>query len=64
TPDATSPTCSNGLAGYEAAGVCCPLSCGSCGGTGCSLLGDLCCQSNIRGAGEMCSATGSAPCII
>ncbi|CAM9499442.1 unnamed protein product, partial [Hapterophycus canaliculatus] len=57
-------TCSNGLAGYEASDVCCPLSCGTCGGKGCSSRGDWCCTSDVKESGDMCSTTGSAPCII
>ncbi|CAM9571406.1 unnamed protein product, partial [Hapterophycus canaliculatus] len=57
-------TCSNGLAGYEDNDVCCPLSCGTCGGEGCGLLGDGCCTSEIKEAGEICSITASAPCVI
>ncbi|CAM9580167.1 unnamed protein product, partial [Scytosiphon promiscuus] len=57
-------TCSNGLAGYEDNDVCCPLSCGTCGGEGCGLLGDGCCTSEVKDSGEMCSTAGSAPCII
>eukprot|EP00903_Cladosiphon_okamuranus_P010100 g9565.t1 len=67
------PTCSNGLPGFEAAGVCCPLECGSCGGYGCSYLGGgpsaglgkpFCCTATINSEGEFCSDTVSAPCII
>ena len=43
--------------------------CGECGGSGCSsrgggLSGDDCCTSDIEEAGNLCSATGGAPCII
>eukprot|EP00903_Cladosiphon_okamuranus_P006680 g6520.t1 len=57
-------TCSNGLPGYEASDVCCPLSCGRCGGSGCSKLGDGCCTSKVKDSGDKCSETKSAPCII
>lgn len=43
--------------------------CGECGGSGCSnrgggLTGDDCCHSDILAAGNLCSVTGGAPCII
>ncbi|CAN0159004.1 unnamed protein product, partial [Scytosiphon promiscuus] len=57
-------TCSNGLPGYEASKVCCPLSCGTCGGPGCSKLGDGCCTSDVKDSGALCSETKAAPCII
>lgn len=64
-PDAMAvSTCSNGLAGYEASNVCCPVSCGTCGGLGCGSLGDGCCTSDVLESGDMCSTTGSAPCVI
>eukprot|EP00752_Nemacystus_decipiens_P006649 g5977.t1 len=56
--------CSNGLPGYEASDVCCPLSCGTCGGSGCSQLGEGCCTSDVKDSGELCSETMAAPCII
>eukprot|EP00903_Cladosiphon_okamuranus_P010585 g10009.t1 len=58
------PTCSNGLPGYEAADVCCPLSCGRCGGSGCSKLGDGCCTRGVKESGDLCSVTKAAPCNI
>lgn len=56
--------CSNGLAGYEASGTCCPLSCGACDGSRCSQRGGGCCASDIRDSGDKCSVTKSAPCNI
>eukprot|EP00903_Cladosiphon_okamuranus_P019666 g18077.t2 len=56
--------CSNGLPGYEASGVCCPVSCGRCGGSGCSALGDGCCTSGVKKDGDLCSVTLAAPCNI
>lgn len=59
--------CSNGLPGFEAADVCCPLTCGRCGGVGCSDLpgGELeCCTSVVMETGELCSVAETAPCII
>eukprot|EP00752_Nemacystus_decipiens_P015183 g13520.t4 len=58
------PTCSNGLPGYEANDVCCPLSCGECGGSGCSSRGDGCCTSDVKDSGDLCSVTMAAPCNI
>ncbi|CAM9225226.1 unnamed protein product, partial [Ectocarpus fasciculatus] len=60
-------TCSNGLAGYEKSGACCSVGCGTCGGEGCSQLGEgaeSCCTSNIIAAGEPCSEKGAAPCVV
>lgn len=57
-------TCSNGLPGYEAANMCCPLYCGGCGGKGCSKRGDGCCTSDIKDSGVKCSSSKSAPCVI
>eukprot|EP00752_Nemacystus_decipiens_P007693 g6876.t1 len=58
------PTCSNGVPGYEASGVCCPLSCGECGGVGCSSRGEGCCTSGVKESGDLCSVTMAAPCNI
>ncbi|CAN0056993.1 unnamed protein product [Pylaiella littoralis] len=57
-------TCSNSLAGYEASGVCCPVDCGTCGGSGCSQLGDGCCTKDVISSGVQCSSSRAAPCII
>eukprot|EP00752_Nemacystus_decipiens_P012710 g11261.t2 len=57
-------TCSNGVPGYEASNVCCPLSCGTCGGSGCSQLGEGCCTSDVKDSGDLCSETMAAPCNI
>ena len=46
--------------------VCCPASCGRCGGPGCSGLpggADACCTTNIRETGVSCQE-GGAPCLI
>ena len=64
---ASGQTCSNGLAGYEASKVCCPVGCGQCGGSGCSALdggGDACCTANVMAAGTLCSESKAAPCNI
>ena len=59
--------CSNGLPGVEHEGICCNLSCGTCGGTGCFERPggrDNCCVSSIEDSGRLCSNVGAAPCII
>ncbi|CAM9725689.1 unnamed protein product [Ectocarpus sp. 8 AP-2014] len=56
--------CTNGVSGIESDGVCCEISCGQCGGAGCSSRGngaESCCTSTILEVGEVC---GVAPCII
>ncbi|CAN0381123.1 unnamed protein product [Ectocarpus sp. 12 AP-2014] len=56
--------CINGVSGIESDGVCCEISCGQCGGSGCSSRGngaESCCTSTILEIGEVC---GVAPCII
>lgn len=60
----TAQECSNGLAGYESAGACCPIECGQCGGVGCSAIGKECCASDIMATKVACSDSGEAPCII
>ena len=60
----TDQTCSNGLPGFEASGACCPLSCGRCGGSGCSQLGEGCCTGDVKDSGDLCSETRAAPCIV
>lgn len=60
----TAPSCSNGLAGYESAGVCCPVECGGCGGAGCSDNGKECCASDVKATEVVCSDSMAAPCII
>lgn len=59
-------SCSNGLAGYEASKVCCPVGCGQCGGSGCSKLdlGKDCCTKDVKAAGTLCSVSKAAPCNI
>ena len=57
-------TCANGLPGFDASGVCCPESCGQCGGVGCSSLGEGCCTSGVIDSGVMCSDSLAAPCIM
>ncbi|CAM9183752.1 unnamed protein product, partial [Hapterophycus canaliculatus] len=65
-------TCSNGLEGIDGNGVvCCPLECGQCGGSGCTVSGrafglgsDSCCGGGVKDRDEYCDETGKAPCII
>ena len=64
---AKAQVCSNGLPGVQTDDICCSASCGTCGGRGCgSLPGGApnCCAGYIQEAGELCSNTGEAPCII
>ena len=64
-------TCGTGSAGLKASGLnnsvlCCPTSCGVCGGTGCSLRpggSKNCCTENILNSGIYCSVS-FAPCIV
>eukprot|EP00752_Nemacystus_decipiens_P009556 g8536.t1 len=64
----TPETCSNGIEGIDGNGVvCCSLSCGTCAGNGCSSRpggSSGCCGGAIKGSGDLCSVTGTAPCII
>ncbi|CAB1104564.1 unnamed protein product [Ectocarpus sp. CCAP 1310/34] len=60
------PTCDGGIVGIQSSDVCCSLSCGSCGGTGCTGRdggADACCGGGVRSSGRFCSVTGEAPCI-
>ena len=70
TPD-PDVTCSNGLLGIEAGGVCCVAECPQCGDVGCGSLAptvgltpDDCCVGDITSAGVSCDDAGMAPCII
>ena len=59
--------CCNGLPGVQNGEVCCNLSCGTCGGTGCFERPggrDNCCVANIQERGLLCSVSSAAPCII
>ena len=67
----TGETCSNGFPGIETRGVCCASGCPQCGGSGCGsqaqrvgLSASDCCVGRITSAGELCSDTETAPCII
>lgn len=68
--EATNATCSDGLAGLTNNDntVCCDSRCLQCGGTGCGdapgLSADDCCSSDIEFNGQLCSVTGSAPCVL
>ncbi len=62
-PAIPDPYCDNGIISNE---VCCTLSCGLCGGVGCSGWpggGANCCMGTIRDANNSCD-TNIAPCII
>ncbi|CBJ33624.1 hypothetical protein Esi_0531_0003 [Ectocarpus siliculosus] len=66
-PSRAAGTCEGGIVGVQASNVCCALSCGSCGGDGCSDRDggeDNCCGVEIRTANLDCSVTGEAPCIV
>ncbi|CAM9960315.1 unnamed protein product, partial [Ascophyllum nodosum] len=57
----TATTCSNGIIGIEENGVCCPTSCGTCGGAGCSTFTggpEDCCTRSIWQSGELCDESG------
>ncbi|CAN0569809.1 unnamed protein product, partial [Ectocarpus sp. 12 AP-2014] len=60
--------CTNGVPGVESTrgDVCCPASCGHCGGVGCDERGaaDECCTTEIMDYGQPCSVTGTAPCYL
>merc|ERR1712194_650169 len=47
--------------------VCCPLSCGTCGGSGCSGRPggkSACCGGGIRPTGTMCATVTDTACIV
>ncbi|CAM9540061.1 unnamed protein product, partial [Ectocarpus sp. 8 AP-2014] len=59
-------TCDGGIVGIQSRDVCCSLSCGSCGGIGCTGRdggAEACCGGGVRDSGRYCSATGEAPCM-
>ena len=72
-PDVTvptsDPTCSVGYLGNNGAvedGICCPLECGACGGSGCGGLpggSSNCCGGTIAASGISCE-TDVAPCVM
>ncbi|CAM9812970.1 unnamed protein product [Ectocarpus sp. 4 AP-2014] len=66
-PCTTVPMCDGGIVGIQSSDVCCSLSCGSCGGIGCTGRDggeDACCGGGVRASGRDCSVTGEAPCIV
>ncbi|CAM9578421.1 unnamed protein product [Ectocarpus sp. 12 AP-2014] len=67
TADSTCPN-AGGIPGVESPGssACCPTSCVSCGGVGCSSRGEVadCCVSAIMTTGVACEVSGTAPCYI
>lgn len=57
------PTCSRGI---KTGGACCPLTCGICGGAGCTSRpggGDACCRGIIAEADRGCDFV-APPCLI
>ncbi|CBJ33613.1 expressed unknown protein [Ectocarpus siliculosus] len=61
------PMCDGGIVGIQQSDVCCSLSCGSCGGTGCTSRdggSEACCGGGVRASGRDCSVTGEAPCVV
>ncbi len=63
TPSPPDPICGNGIHSDQ---ICCSLSCGTCGGSGCGLLpggNENCCGSSIITANKSCDQVG-APCVI
>ncbi len=62
SPSPADPTCANGVSSQN---VCCPASCGTCGGTGCSSRpgASLCCGGTVLSLGLSCDDSGP-PCTI
>ncbi|CAN0556046.1 unnamed protein product, partial [Ectocarpus sp. 8 AP-2014] len=63
----TVPKCDGGIVGIQASDVCCSLSCGSCGGSGCTGRdggSESCCGGGVRASGRDCSVTEEAPCVV
>eukprot|EP00903_Cladosiphon_okamuranus_P020236 g18573.t1 len=65
--------CMDGVPGILYKGeTCCPTSCGSCAGDGCSDRdggddfsgSEACCQSGVKSLGRVCSDTVGAPCLV
>ncbi|CAE7813493.1 unnamed protein product [Symbiodinium sp. CCMP2592] len=53
--------------GIQSPAVCCPSSCGTCGGPICALLpggSGSCCFVNILASGRECSSGVGAPCVV
>lgn len=64
TCDKPDPSCERNLLGKD--GVCCPVTCGECGGQGCgSRPGgeDQCCTSKVLQSNRNCSKY-NAPCVV
>lgn len=51
------------LRGKRNKDICCPQSCGACGGKSCGIMRGLCCTSQIR-ATELSCDYYSAPCVM
>ncbi|CAM9985070.1 unnamed protein product [Ectocarpus sp. 13 AM-2016] len=66
-PTVEVPKCDGGIIGIQTIDVCCSLSCGSCGGSGCTARdggSESCCGGGVRASGRDCSVTGEAPCVV
>ncbi|CAM9363763.1 unnamed protein product [Ectocarpus fasciculatus] len=67
TPAPSATECGDGIEGFRTNVACCSASCGQCGGPGCENLeggASECCPHDIIVAGNSCSDTGVAPCVI
>jgi len=66
------PTCDGGIPGIQHKTICCPASCGSCGGDGCSKRdggdeftgSEACCHKGVKSLERVCSDDVGAPCEI
>ena len=60
--ESADPKCSKGVANKN---VCCPASCGKCGGSGCASRegGQKCCTSHVKKLDRKCSDV-AAPCVM
>jgi len=69
SPAPADPFCERGIAEHnptQAGDACCPMSCGRCGGSGCSNLPggkQMCCAGIVHTAGLSCD-THDAPCVV
>lgn len=68
----TESTCEGDIPGIQVKNACCPLSCGECGGAGCTRRDggkdysgrEACCGFGVLSMGRVCSDTVGAPCTI
>jgi len=58
--------CKNGIIDYYSHTVCCPKSCGVCGGYGCETRpgGANCCAYPIKASGNVCRSDWDTHCVI